>query len=369
MKDINKKLKDIIDKEYLKKTYLDKDLFKKYSKKMLYDDILKDDEKELILDLKTIKYVSNIQNEFNKIGIINYISGGFALYLYLDEYIKKNIERNIIKVNDIDIVLFYKDNDISITSNIGIINNIKNIINICIQNIKKKIIKLYSTIIYNNDEEIDEIIKIILKDKYELFISKQSKIILTNEIINKNNKNIENIENKKNHKLFFIKKINDNYIKLVIKIVKRIRPNNFYSYNDLKIYYIKNNKKYNIFMPIEFLISRRCTLLNEIGKNIYIMNNILQIYNEKIILYNMMYLQYNYYIKNVDTLKRINEKKNERDDKRLHYFLEYFCKINKCIKNKKEMYEKLKDEVKLFNKPYCDLNNLDVINNLLINNK
>lgn len=334
--DKNKYFEELILHGYPNKKYIDYD---KYNKKILLDDYLIEENINDKLAYKSLKYISNIQIKLNEHKIKNYISGGFALFLYIEDI--KKIPRKIIETKDIDLILFYEDKELT---NIKIVNNLSNIINLCIKKeSNKKIIKLYIVINYNDKKEFNKIIHTLITQNFHLYTY------------------LPDVKNN-TYKLCFVKILNNIYIKIIIKFVNDIIKNNVYSYSILNYYYIQNNKKINYYLPIEIIVVKKNNLSNIIGNKIYKYNHPFYVYNEKFLLYNLMYLQYNYIIKNNSTLKRFDNKKNIRDTKRLYYFLYFYC--NKYGYDINIILYRFKSSVMLFNKPMFLIKNLDIIDKL-----
>ena len=340
-------LKELKLKGYPNKKYSE---YYNFNKKILLDDYLK--ESNIInnkLYNKSLYYVSNLQKNLNDIQIENYIGGGCAISLYLNNL--NNIPKNVIKTDDIDIILFFKKKELD---NISIINNFIKIINLCIiKNSYKRILKLYNVIMYKNKREFDKIIKILLNNQYILYLYKP---------------NLEtNI-----YKLYFVKVIKNLYIKIIIKIIDNdlLINNNTYCYSKLSYYFINNNKIKDL-LDIDFIFVKSKIKTKLICNTIKQYNNLFYVYNEKFIIYNLMHIYYNYTIKNKSTLIKIEEGKNKRDELRLYYMLyymlNYYCSKYTCKDNIDIIFNRFKENVMLFNMSMFSIKNLDIINDIFLN--
>jgi hypothetical protein len=93
------------------------------------------------------------------------------------------------------------------------------------------------------------------------------------------------------------------------------------------------------------------------------------VYNEKFIIYNLMYLLYNYAILNKIAMEKIKLGKDKRDEKRLYYILQLYCRKYRYHKNINELLEQFKAHVMEFNIPLFKTTNLDVVDKIfLLNN-
>jgi len=344
MIDIKNYLKELKLEGYPNKKYLK---FYKFNKKILLDDYFKEDDNiNNKLYNKSINYISNLQKNLNDKKIENYIAGGFAFSLYLNNF--KNIPKNIIKTSDIDLILFFKKKELD---NCSIINTCIKIIDSCIINNQyKKIIKLYNVINYKSKREFDKIIEILLTNGYILYLYKP---------------NLEtNI-----YRLYFVKVIDKLYIKIIIKFINIdfLIKKNSYCYSKLSYYHINNNIIVNEFLNTEIIYVKSDIKTKLICNTIKKYNNLFYIYNEKFIIYNLMYIYYNYTIKNDSTLEKIKEGKDKRDELRLYYILEYYCNKYNCKDNINIIFNRFKENVMLFNIPMFNIKNLNIIDNILLN--
>lgn len=337
-------LKELKLKGYPNKKYFD---YYKFNKKILLDDYLpEEDIDNNKLYNKSFNYISYLQKKLNDIHIENYIAGGFAISLYLNNF--KNVHKNIIIPSDIDLMLFFKKKELN---NITIINNSINIVNYCIfKNLNRRIIKLYNVIDYRSKREFDKIVEILYNNGYILYLYKP------------------NLE-KNDYKLFFVKIIKKIYIKIIIKFTEfdNIVKNKIFCFSKLSDYYINNNKKINNILNTDFIFINSKIKTKLISNKIIKYNNLFYLYNEKFIIYNLMYIYYNYTIKNNSTLEKIEQGKNKRDEQRLYYMLKYYCNKYNCKDSVDIIFNRFKDNVMLFNIHMFSIKNLDIIDDILLN--
>lgn len=323
-----------------------------FKKKILLNNFLKDEYVGEKIFYKSKEYISNMQETLRSKNIENFIGGGYGIKLYLET--DKNVPKDVIKTSDLDLYLFYKEKELS---NTNIVKNLSKIIDSCILNISKishdKIIKLYTLLNFENKNNIDKIIKIMMKDGYTLYLYKPNLI--------------DNIYN-----LYFVKIINDIYIKVTIRlkdIVEGLHNNNIYSYNLLTCYHINYKKKINYYLPIDLIVVKGEMDTSLIGATINRYKQKYYVYNEKFIIYNLMYLLYNYAILNKIAMEKIKLGKDKRDEKRLYYILQLYCRKYRYHKNINELLEQFKAHVMEFNIPLFKTTNLDVVDKIfLLNN-
>lgn len=321
-----------------------------YKKKILLNNFLKDEPVGEKIFYKSKEYISNIQESLKSKNIDNYIGGGYGIKLYLET--DKDVPKDIIKTTDLDLYLFYKEEELT---NTGIVKNIPKIIDSCISNISKissdKIIKLYTLLNFENKKNIDKIISLMMKDGYTLYMYKPNLI--------------ENIYN-----LYFVKIINDIYIKVTIRLKDLVEglqlKNNIYSYNLLTCYHINYKKKINYYLPIDLIVVKSEMNTKLIGTSINRYKQKYYVYNEKFIIYNLMFLLYNYAILNNIAMEKIKLGKDKRDEKRLYYILKLYCKKYRYNKNINELFEKFKSHVMEFNIPLFKTTNLDIVDKILL---
>jgi hypothetical protein len=300
-------------------------------------------EKSVIQDLydKSIPYISFIQTYLKKNDIENYISGGFAMSLY----------NNNIKTNDVDSIIFVEKK----VMNSKIIDIINTIIESSFKYYDTKVYnkntKIYALLNFKNNAEIISIKNIIKSFGYKYYK------------YNNGNNDI--------FKLFFIKKIKKNYMKIIIKFKNNIEllKHNMYSYIKLNTFYMKKKKIINHYYPIDFVVCKK-NISSDLIKNIfhYKINNksyFVDIYNVKYLLYNLMYIFYNYKMKNKYTLNKLDNNKIDRNKTRLKYMLELYCyNINKNIDIDK-LVEKFLKNIKKFKTNIFKIRNLNVIDKLI----
>ncbi len=235
--------------------YINKNICKKYIKKLLSLYINKNNIINLIIDNKynwnKIKNIIINQNLFSKkkLLIINIIEKNKNI----NNYIYKYIIKNIIKKNIIYIIIFFEYNNLNkiyfkkkikkiliIKCNKKYINNKKTIF--YYKNINYNYIKNIIMLIYK--KKIEKILYIINKIKYE----NHTKIIILNILFKYFIKNIYKYKKIESKKILYLikkneinikknKKINLIYLKLLILII----------IDKKKIKYIFNNIKYLIY--------------------------------------------------------------------------------------------------------------------------
>lgn len=349
--------------DYNKIFHINEDIInKKYDKNIVYNKLFNKNIIKLIdsnkLFYKSMPYISSFQKELSRRNIENYISGGFALKLYLNDYLTNN--NNILLTKDCDIILVYGEE--SIYSN-RIINNINYILNSVLHYIKGKnygILKIYSKIDFCNRNELNYIIKYIINEGFDL--------ILYNPNLKKNSYTIN-----------FIKKINiEFYIKIEIKTehIPELKKKNIYSYNILNYFsFIKKEDKYviyNEYIPMELIVLNKKYVNTNIFKNIIeVNNNIFSVYNIKFLIYNLMLIYYNYkYNKeNRGLLIKKEQNYNARDEKRLYYILKLYCNKKFNITNEDDI-KKIVNNFKLNENQFkiymFKIKNLRIIDDIII---
>jgi hypothetical protein len=339
---------------------------KKYKKKFIYDH---NDKNNITLNIsnnlfnQSLNYLSQIQNNIYNSGIENYLSGGAALKLYT-KLAGFNDKINILQTNDFDLYLYF--NERNLNNNKLLINKLLNIINVIVNNLKNKnytFLEYYILIDYNKDN-FNDIIKLILKNGFDLYLYDPD--------------TINNI-----YKIKFLKLYNKEFclrLKFKFMDITNFKNENIYSYIKMTHYYISKNKnQYNIinkYTPIEILIkNKNISNINIMKSNIYLNNNIFYIYNENTLLYNLMHLYYKYnHNTNNKTINIKKEKgKDKRDLKRLNYFFKIYCHLKYPyynVSNIDIIYKKLLKNNVQFKNNIENIKNFDMINNILksINN-
>ena len=329
----------------------DKNYFtQKYKKKFLYSqesNISNSESKKLFNE--SFKYVSTFQQNLFQKNIENYISGGFAQKLYSTLYDVKNDDK-ILTTKDCDIYVYY--DNIKINNNVILTNTI-NIIDSVINTNKLQdyaFIKLYMLINYENKKKFDDIIKIFIDAKFDLYLY----------LIKEND-----------YEFRFLKLINKELcIILKIKVLNldHLIKEKIYSYSKITYYYTEKLSTVNKYIPIEILVkSKEKSNIDIMKSSINIYNRVYYLYNLNTILYNLMHLyyKYNYNTEDITITKKKEEKKNIRDKKRLDLFFKIYCKA--LYPDKKDvniLFDKLKKNEKKFKKNIDKIKNFDMIENI-----
>lgn len=348
---------------YIKRFEINKDLlYKKYDKNIIYKKIHNNITKVIDyneLFYKSLPYISDFQKQLSKRNIENYISGGFALKLYLNDYVTNN--KNILLTKDCDIILLYEEDNFYSNKIISNINYILNSVLYFSKDENHGMIKLYTIIDYCSKPELNYIIKYIINEGYDLILY---------------NSNFK----KKRYNINFIRKINNEfYIKIEIKVqnIPELKKKNIYSYNILNYFsFIKKEDKYIIYdkyIPMELLVINKKYVNTDIFKNVIKVNNyVFNVYNIKFLIYNLMLIYYNYkYNKeNKGLLIKKEQNYNIRDEKRLYYLLKLYCNKKFNITNEnniKIIFNDFKLNENKFKIYMFKIKNLEMIDDIIIN--
>lgn len=324
---------------------------KKYKRKFLNDinlkDTLKKDNKVNNLFEDSINYVVEFQkNILKNKNMETYITGGSAIKLYsmLDNNKSKN--NTILTTTDFDMYLCMETS--RITNNL-IIKELLNIINsvyLIIKNPNYMTLDLHLLLNFENTNHFIDLVHFFMNNDYDLFKF-----------------NPFNEGDCFCYYFKFIKLINKEFcIKITIKFIlfsnnlKKADKNAILLINNYYFDHLQNFKLCYNFLPIELVIIKKNEEnLKLIGSTIKINNKILYIFNEKAILYNLLNLAYKYqYLLDDKSIKnKLNSQKNKRDNQRLEYFFNYYCKIyypQLTLDEKGKILNVMKFEIKNFSK-------------------
>jgi hypothetical protein len=290
---------------------------------------------------QSFDYISHFQKKLLKYNIENYISGGFAQKLYLQD---------LIKTEDVDIVLLY---DEKVITNKILIENTKYILRSALSYLLKKstsgILELFSIVKYNSKKDLTFLTEFAAKNKFTL---------VSFHPIYKKNIYFYNFE----------RKIGDIIIHFNVKITNDVKSN-IENYISLKFHNEKEE-----YLPMDILILNKRKINTDIIKNFIkkkIDKNIFYIYSVKALLYNLMniYFDYQQDIKRTKLICKIKECKNKRDEKRLYYILRLYCNtFYKTLTETdiKKIFKIFKINNKKFKLDLFKVKNLDVIDKIII---
>ena len=329
---------------------------KKYKRKFLNDinlkDTLKKDNKVNNLFEDSINYVVEFQkNILKNKNMETYITGGSAIKLYSMLDNNKNKNNSVLTTTDFDMYLCIETS--RVTNNL-IIKELLNIINsvyLIIKNPNYMTLDLHLLLNFENTNNFIDLVNFFMNNDYDLF-----KFNPFNE-----------------GECFcyyfkFIKLINKEFcIKITIKFIlfsdnlKKADKNAILLINNYYFDHLQNFKLCYNFLPIELVIIKKNEEnLKLIGSTIKINNKILYIFNEKAILYNLLNLAYKYqYLLDDKSIKnKLDSQKNKRDNQRLEYFFNYYCKIyypQLTLDEKDKILNVMKSEIKNFSKAVIQL--------------
>lgn len=329
---------------------------KKYKRKFLNDvdlrDTLKKYNKVNNLFEDSINYVVEFQkNILKNKNMETYITGGSAIKLYSMLDNNKNKNNSILTTTDFDMYLCIETS--RVTNNL-IIKELLNIINsvyLIIKNPNYMTLDLHLLLNFENTNNFIDLVNFFMNNDYDLF-----KFNPFNE-----------------GECFcyyfkFIKLINKEFcIKITIKFIlfsdnlKKADKNAILLINNYYFDHLQNFKLCYNFLPIELVIIKKNEEnLKLIGSTIKINNKILYIFNEKAILYNLLNLAYKYqYLLDDKSIKnKLDSQKNKRDNQRLEYFFNYYCKIyypQLTLDEKDKILNVMKSEIKNFSKAVIQL--------------
>ena len=329
---------------------------KKYKRKFLNDvnlkDAIKKDNKINNLFEDSIDYVIEFQkNILKNKNMETYITGGSAIKLYSMLDNNKNKNNSILTTTDFDMYLCIETS--RVTNNL-IIKELLNIINsvyLIIKNPNYMTLDLHLLLNFENTNNFIDLVNFFMNNDYDLF-----KFNPFNE-----------------GECFcyyfkFIKLINKEFcIKITIKFIlfsdnlKKADKNAILLINNYYFDHLQNFKLCYNFLPIELVIIKKNEEnLKLIGSTIKINNKILHIFNEKAILYNLLNLAYKYqYLLDDKSIKnKLDSQKNKRDNQRLEYFFNYYCKIyypQLTLDEKDKILNVMKSEIKNFSKAVIQL--------------
>ncbi len=288
---------------------------------------------------QSFDYISHFQKKLLKYNIENYISGGFAQKLYLQD---------LIKTEDVDIVLLY---DEKVLTNKILIENTKYILKSALSYILKKstsgILELFSILKYNSKKDLTFLTEFAAKNKFTL---------VSFHPIYKKNIYFYNFE----------RKIGDIIIHFNVKFTTDVKSN-IENYISLKF----NNEKEK-YLPMDILILNKRKIDTDVIKNsIKIDKNIFYVYSIKALLYNLMniYFDYQQDIKRTKLISKIEARKDKRDEKRLYYILRLYCNtFYKTLTDTdiKKIFQLFKINNKKFKLDLFKLKNLDIIDKIII---
>lgn len=288
---------------------------------------------------QSFDYISHFQKKLLKYNIENYISGGFAQKLYLQD---------LIKTEDVDIVLLY---DEKVLTNKILIENTKYILKSALSYILKKstsgILELFSILKYNSKKDLTFLTEFAAKNKFTL---------VSFHPIYKKNIYFYNFE----------RKIGDIIIHFNVKFTTDVKSN-IENYISLKF----NNEKEK-YLPMDILILNKRKIDTDVIKNsIKIDKNIFYVYSIKALLYNLMniYFDYQQDIKRTKLISKIEARKDKRDEKRLYYILRLYCNtFYKTLTDTdiKKIFQLFKINNKKFKLDIFKVKNLDIIDKIII---
>ena len=288
---------------------------------------------------QSFDYISHFQKKLLKYNIENYISGGFAQKLYLQD---------LIKTEDVDIVLLY---DEKVLTNKILIENIKYILKSALSYILKKstsgILELFSILKYNNKKDLTFLTEFAAKNKFTL---------VSFHPIYKKNTYFYNFE----------RKIGGIIIHFNVKFTNDVKSN-IENYVSLKFHNEKEE-----YLPMDILILNKRKINTDVIKNsIKIDKNIFYVYSIKALLYNLMniYFDYQQNIKRTKLISKIEARKNKRDEQRLYYILRLYCNtFYKTLTETdiKKIFQLFKINNKKFKLDLFKVKNLNVIDKIII---
>ena len=288
---------------------------------------------------QSFDYISHFQKKLLKYNIENYISGGFAQKLYLQD---------LIKTEDVDIVLLY---DETVLTNKILIENIKYILKSALSYILKKstsgILELFSILKYNNKKDLTFLTEFAAKNKFTL---------VSFHPIYKKNIYFYNFE----------RKIGGIIIHFNVKFTNDVKSN-IENYVSLKFHNEKEE-----YLPMDILILNKRKINTDVIKNsIKIDKNIFYVYSIKALLYNLMniYFDYQQNIKRTKLISKIEARKNKRDEQRLYYILRLYCNtFYKTLTETdiKKIFQLFKINNKKFKLDLFKVKNLNVIDKIII---
>jgi hypothetical protein len=288
---------------------------------------------------QSFDYISHFQKKLLKYNIENYISGGFAQKLYLQD---------LIKTEDVDIVLLYDEK--TITNKI-LIENTKYILKSALSYLLKKstsgILELFSILKYNSKKDLAFLTEFAAKNKFTL---------VSFHPIYKKNTYFYNFE----------RKIGDITTHFNVKFTNDVKSN-IENYISLKFHNEKEK-----YLPMDILILNKRKIDTSIIKNsIKVNKNIFYIYSVKALLYNSMniYHNYKYNVENKKLICKIKECKNKRDEDRLYYILRLYCNTFYKILTEtdiKKIFQLFKINNKKFKLDLFKVKNLNVIDKIII---
>ena len=328
---------------------------KKYKRKFLNDinlkDVLKKDNKVNNLFEDSINYVVEFQkNILKNKNMETYITGGSAIKLYsmLDNKSKNN---SILTTTDFDMYLCIKTSRVTNNLIIKELHNIINSVYSIIKNPNYMTLDIHLLLNFENTNNFIDLVHFFMNNDYDLFKF-----------------NPFNEGDCFCYYFKFIKLINKEFcIKITIKFIlfsdnlKKADKNAILLINNYYFDHLQNFKLCYNFLPIELVIIKKNEEnLKLIGSTIKINNKILHIFNEKAILYNLLNLAYKYqYLLDDKSIKnKLNSQKNKRDNQRLEYFFNYYCKIyypQLTLDEKGKILNVMKFEIKNFSKAVIQL--------------
>jgi hypothetical protein len=329
---------------------------KKYKRKFLNDvdlrDTLKKNNKVNNLFEDSINYVVEFQkNILKNKNMETYITGGSAIKLYSMLDNNKNKNDSILTTTDFDLYLCIETSRMTNNLIIKELHNIINSVYLIIKNPNYMTLDLHLLLNFENTNSFIDLVHFFMNNDYDLFKF-----------------NPFNEGDCFCYYFKFIKLINKEFcIKITIKFIlfsdnlKKADKSAILLINNYYFDHLQNFKLCYNFLPIELVIIKKNEEnLKLIGSTIKINNKILHIFNEKAILYNLLNLAYKYqYLLDDKSIKnKLDSQKNKRDNLRLEYFFNYYCKIyypQLTLDEKDKILNVMKSEIKNFSKAVIQL--------------
>jgi len=329
---------------------------KKYKRKFLNDvdlrDTLKKNNKVNNLFEDSINYVVEFQkNILKNKNMETYITGGSAIKLYSMLDNNKNKNDTILTTTDFDLYLCIETSRMTNNLIIKELHNIINSVYLIIKNPNYMTLDLHLLLNFENTNSFIDLVHFFMNNDYDLFKF-----------------NPFNEGDCFCYYFKFIKLINKEFcIKITIKFIlfsdnlKKADKSAILLINNYYFDHLQNFKLCYNFLPIELVIIKKNEEnLKLIGSTIKINNKILHIFNEKAILYNLLNLAYKYqYLLDDKSIKnKLDSQKNKRDNLRLEYFFNYYCKIyypQLTLDEKDKILNVMKSEIKNFSKAVIQL--------------
>lgn len=329
---------------------------KKYKRKFLNDvdlrDTLKKNNKVNNLFEDSINYVVEFQkNILKNKNMETYITGGSAIKLYSMLDNNKNKNDSILTTTDFDLYLCIETSRMTNNLIIKELHNIINSVYLIIKNPNYMTLDLHLLLNFENTNSFIDLVHFFMNNDYDLFKF-----------------NPFNEGDCFCYYFKFIKLINKEFcIKITIKFIlfsdnlKKADKSAILLINNYYFDHLQNFKLCYNFLPIELVIIKKNEEnLKLIGSTIKINNRLLYIFSEKAILYNLLNLAYKYqYLLDDKSIKnKLDSQKNKRDNLRLEYFFNYYCKIyypQLTLDEKDKILNVMKSEIKNFSKAVIQL--------------